>query len=81
MARKKESWWKTFDYRSGHTYILGEKFSEKSQAMAYAKTFDMAILPQSTVSITDEEYKNAILENENKELKKRICELVGNHNG
>ena len=65
-------WWKTYDYKSGHTYILGEQFSEKGQAMSYARGCGMAILAQSTTAITDEQYRIAILENENKELRKEL---------
>ena len=62
-------WWKTYDYKSGHTYILAEQFAEKGQAMAYAKGCGMIILAQSTTPITDEQYRIALLENENKELR------------
>lgn len=65
-------WWKTYDYKTGHTFILGQQFSEKGQAMAYAKSCDMIILAQSTTAITDEEYRIAVLENENKELRDEL---------
>jgi hypothetical protein len=73
---KEKTWWKTFDYKTGHTYILGEKFAEKGQAMQFAKSCGMIILPQSTVSMTDIEYRNAILENENKMLKEQLKKKV-----
>lgn len=71
MSKGKRSprWWKTFDYDSGHTYILGEKFAEKGDAIAFAKACGMIVISQSTEPITDEQYRIAVLENENKALR------------
>ena len=65
-----KTWWKTYDYKSGHTYILGEKFTGKTAAMKYAESCGMAVLPQSTVPLTDLEYENALLKIETENLKK-----------
>lgn len=63
-----ETWWKTYDYLSGHTYILAEKFTGKTAAMAYAKSCGMAVLPQSTTALSELEYENLL-------LRKRLEEL------
>lgn len=69
-------WWKTFDYISGHTYILGQKFTGKTAAMKYAESCGMAVIPQSTHAITDEEYRRILLENENKELREQLTKMM-----
>ena len=74
MRERTPRWWKTYDYKTGHTFILGEKFAEKGQAMTYAKSCGMIILAQSTTAITDEQYRIALLENENRELRESIKE-------
>lgn len=58
---REPSWWKTYDYKSGHTYILGEKFTGKTAAMAYGRQCGMIVIPQSTVPVTDLERENALL--------------------
>lgn len=58
---KEKRWWQTYDYLTGNSYILGEKFSQKGQAMAFAKSCGMAVLPQSTRALTDEEKELKIL--------------------
>lgn len=69
MTRKSRepTWWKTFDYLSGHTYILGDKYASKADAMARATSDGMVVLPQSTVAITDDQRRIAELENYIKE--------------
>lgn len=69
MKSRKPRWWKTYDYDSGHTYILGKKFVEKREAMSYAISCGMMVIGKSTVPITDDQYKIAILENQLKEKK------------
>lgn len=64
------SWWKTYDYKSGHTYILGEKFTGKIAAMAYARQCGMVVIPQSTVPVSDLERENALLKKQIEEMKK-----------
>lgn len=66
---REKSWYKTYDYKSGHTYILAEKFSGKTAAMKFAESCGMAVIPQSTVPITDDQREIAILKNEIKEMK------------
>ena len=66
-----EAWWKTYDYKSGHTYILGEKFTGKTAAMEYAKSCGMIVIAQSTVPLSDLEYENALLKTEVANLKKK----------
>ena len=63
-----ETWWKTYDYLSGHTYILAEKFTGKVAAMVFAKKCGMAVLPQSTVALSDLEYENLLLKKKLEEL-------------
>lgn len=65
------TWWKTFDYLSGHTYILAEKFTGKTSAMAYARQCGMAVLPQSTTPISDLERENILLKKQIEEMKKQ----------
>ena len=65
---REATWWKTFDYLSGHTYILAEKFTGKTEAMAYARRCGMAVIPQSTVPISDLERENTLLKNKIKAL-------------
>lgn len=48
-------WWQTYDYLTGNSYILGQKFAEKGQAIGYARGCGMAVIAQSTRSLTDEE--------------------------
>lgn len=67
---RKPTWWKTFDYISGKTYILAEQFTGKTAAMGFARSCGMATLPQSTVPITDDQRKIALLENKIKEMNK-----------
>ena len=68
-AYKTPRWWKTYDYSSGHTYILGDKFTSKREAMARAIDDGMHVIPQSTVAISDEQKRIAELENYIKEKK------------
>lgn len=69
-AYKTPVWWKTYDYLSGHTYILGDRFKSKRDAMARAISDGMRVIPQSTVAITDDQKRIAELENYIKENKK-----------
>lgn len=62
-AYKSPVWWKTYDYLSGHTYILGDKFTSKREAIARAISDGMRVIPQSTVPITDDQKRIAELEN------------------
>lgn len=62
-------WWKTYDYLSGHTYILAKKFTGKTAAIAYAKSCGMVVIPQSTVSLSELEYENLLLKKKLEELK------------
>lgn len=57
---REPTWWKTYDYKSGKTYILGEKFTSKTQAMNYARHCGMIVIPESTRPITDEERRKEI---------------------
>ncbi len=63
------SWWKTYDYSTGNTYILAEKFNNKSLAMSYARSCGMIVIPQSTRPITDLERENLVLKAELEMLK------------
>jgi len=67
---REATWWKTFDYLSGHTYILAEKFTGKTAAMAYAKQCGMAVLPQSTTPVSDLERENILLRKQIEEMLK-----------
>lgn len=69
---REPTWWKTYDYLTGNTYILGKQFTGKTAAMAYARNCGMAVIPQSTVPISDLERENAILRNQVKELTKEV---------
>lgn len=62
------TWWKTFDYLTGYTYILGEKFESKGAAIAYAKRCGMTVIPQSTVPLTDLERENLLLKEQIKRM-------------
>ena len=66
---RKATWWKTYDYLSGHTYILAEKFTSKAAAIVYAKSCGMVVLSQSTVSLSELEYENLLLKKRLEELK------------
>lgn len=74
--KREKTWWKTYDYKSGHTYILGEKFTWKTAAMKYAESCGMIVIPKSTVPMSDLERENAILKNEIKALKKKKEEVT-----
>lgn len=63
-------WWKTFDYKSGHTYILAEKFTGKTAAMAYARKCGMAVIPQSTTPLSDLERENILLRKQIEEIRR-----------
>ena len=67
---REPTWWKTYDYLTGNTYILGKKFTGKTAAMAYARNCGMAVIPQSTQPISDLERENVILRNQIKKLTK-----------
>lgn len=60
---RKPMWWKTYDYLTGKTYILAEKFTGKMDAMKFAEECGMRVIGQSTVAITDEQREIAILKN------------------
>lgn len=66
----KETWWKTYDYLSGHTYILAEKFTGKTSAMEYAKRCGMAVIPQSTTPLSDMERENILLRKQIEDMAK-----------
>ena len=65
MARwdREPKWYKTFDYLTGKTYILAEKFTGKMDAMRFAEECGMRVIGQSTVAITDDQREIAILKN------------------
>ena len=51
--------YKAFDFKTGNTYLLGEHES-KAKAKAYCETQGMAVIAQTVVPLTDEEYKRAL---------------------
>lgn len=53
---QKFRWWKTYDYKSGHSYILGEQFQSKADALEYAKKAGILVIGKSTKAISDKEY-------------------------
>mgnify|MGYP006872988820 CR=1 FL=1 len=67
-AYKEPVYWKTYDYLSGHTYILGDKYASKREAMARAISDGMRVISQSTVPITDDQKRIAELELRLKEV-------------
>lgn len=67
---REPTWWQTYDYLSGRTYILGKRFTGKTAALAYARNCGMAVIPQSTIPVSDLERENAILRNRIKEMEK-----------
>ena len=51
--------YKAFDFKSGHTYLIGE-FNSKADAMAYCKVAGYQVIPQTVVRLTADEYKAAM---------------------
>lgn len=61
MSERKKpqpQWYKAFDFITGHTYLIGQHES-KASAEAYCKAQGMAVIAQTVVALTEEEYIRA----------------------
>ena len=52
-----ESFWKTYDYKSGKSFILGKMFKSKADALKYARECGFWVIGKSTRKIS---YKEVI---------------------
>ena len=50
---------KAFDFKSGKSYLIGE-FDSHAEALTYCKKQGFAVIPQTVVSLTVQEYEHAL---------------------
>ena len=58
MRKYKAMYYKAFDFKTGHTYLIGQ-FKAKLDAEAWCKTQGMAVIAQTVVPMTVDEYIEA----------------------
>lgn len=58
QKERAERYYKAFDFKTGNTYLIG-KHKSKLDAEAYCKTQGYAVIAQTVVPLTEEEYFRA----------------------
>lgn len=74
MKERAERYFKAFDFKTGNTYLIG-KHKSKMDAEAYCKTQGYAVIAQTVVALTEEEYFRAYENRKDPEQKDEQVEI------